>query len=518
MWEWIVPTIVVIILLLLIVRKMSPPKIQTTAFDLPPQASNWQQVLNVDAQRHAVQQWCTHQGYDYRVPTSTGDFGGCLYNKSSCLADSNPHWVHCTAITGTSGGIDHNGKPCSLNAKPYLEWDDNRGVCVQSFYPPALISGVCEARGLGPWYPGKLVCDASGYCQIDPNDAPTCQLTSDYCDRMGLDYSSSNQGDCTLSDAQNVIEGLIGKTVTRTVKRNTEAMIRECGDNVFSGRCAASIGTELTTFDQIALNTAESEFKGYMEEMKSKCSGDLYSGVDKFAGCAESLFPGFYIGQQAEHFVDGMLNGALGWIPGMPSDLIAKANGYIAKYGIIAFNAIVTVGQDAIKAFDIAGDIMYSALKKIGPVGTIISGAISNVIAFGEKMASIIANTAEEALHIFTNTIVPAAYHVFEAITDAVLHPKEFFTNIANDVAQFFQDPVGSIKSAITEIAKVGGEVLDAAKMVIHKLTEVASRVEAALASTLIDIANKIAEAFSTVGRDIASTYHAVKRFFESIF
>jgi phage-related protein len=140
------------------------------------------------------------------------------------------------------------------------------------------------------------------------------------------------------------------------------------------------------------------------------------------------------------------------------------------------------------------------------------------VIAFGEKMASIIANTAEEALHIFTNTIVPAAYHVFEAITDAVLHPKEFFTNIANDVAQFFQDPVGSIKSAITEIAKVGGEVLDAAKMVIHKLTEVASRVEAALASTLIDIANKIAEAFSTVGRDIASTYHAVKRFFESIF
>lgn len=487
------------------------------AFNLPTGSTNWQQILNTDAQRHAVKEWCTSQGYDYRLPTSSGDFGGCLYNQASCLADSNPHWVHCTPVTGTSGGIDHNGKPCDLNAKPYLEWNEGSKTCVQSFYPPALIAGVCEARGLGPWYPGTLDCDASGYCQLT-SDIPTCQLTSEYCDRMGLDYSSSSQGDCTLSDVQNVFEGLVGKTVTRTVKRNTEAMIRECGDNVLSANCALSIGTELTTFDQIALNTAESEFKGYMENMKVKCSGDLYSGIDKFAGCAESLFPGFYIGEQAEHFVDGMLNGALGWIPGMPSDLIAKANGYIAKYGTIAFNAIVTVGVDAVKAFDIAGDLMYAALDKIGPVGTIIAGAIKNVIAYGEKMASIIANTVQEALHIFSNTIVPAAYHVFEAITDAVLHPKEFFTNLGNDIDNFLKDPVGSIKNAITAIAKVGGEVLDAAKMVFNKLISVASTVEAALSAALVDIANHLIAAFNKVGNDLKSAYHAVKHFFESIF
>lgn len=498
--------------------------------------TDWTGALDLAAHRSATQKYCHNKGYDYRAPLDTGDQGVCLYNQTTCENDSNPHWVpNCTHVTGASdpkAGIDGNGNSCDFQQHPYLEWhtlSNGQGMCMNSSFPPSFITQLCQAKGLGGWYQGSPICDNSGYCQINSNDIPTCYLTEPYCDSMGLDYQSDGGlGDCNLSDWQNTVEGIFGKTVTRTLKRNTEAMIRECGDNFFSANCALSIGTELTTLDQIAINTVDKEFVGYINQMKQSCSGDIFSGIDSFAGCASSLFPGFYLGQQAEKFVDGMLDGALGWIPGVPHGLIEKFTGYVYKYGAVALNAAYHATIDAVVgAFDLAGDAAYYALDAIGlgAAGKYIQGAISNILVYGGKIANVIANVAKQAIQgaieLFTKTIAPEAAEVFHAVCDAVLHPKEFFTNVAKDIASFFTDPGTAIVNAISGLASVGGKILDAAKAVINRLRNIASTVWNAL-GPVADALNKVADAieneFKDIGNDIEGAVDAVGDFFSSIF
>lgn len=510
------------------------PSINT---QIQPQPSNipltdWTGSLNLDAQRYAVQNYCTLKGYDYEPPKDGNDYGHCLYNETTCKNDSNPHWVSCTPLstgaTGPSGGVDGNGKPCDLNERPYLEWHvdaSGKGRCMISHFPPSFIQNVCEAKGLGGWYPSKLQCDASGYCVIDPNDPPTCYLTEDYCDKMGLDYSSSRNGigDCTLSDWQNIVEGFAGKTVTRTFKKNTEAMIRECSDNPFSANCALSIGTELTTLDQIELTAVDTEFEGYMNSLRDNCGGDVFGSVDSFVKCGQNIFPGFFLTQQAVAFADGMLDGMLGWIPGMPSGLIGKALGYIQQYGELAAMAIFHAGEQAVQAFDIAGDAMANALSNIGlgGVGDVVRGVCRGVITFGKDMAGIVANVAKEALNIFANDIVPAAYHVFNAVVNAVLHPKDFFLNVAGQLENFVTDPIGTLKSAFKSIAQLGGQILDAAKAVINQLRNIASQLGDALkdlAEQLLDLAKSVEEAFKDIGNELKDLAEDIGGFFSSIF
>jgi hypothetical protein len=282
----------------------------------------------------------------------------------------------------------------------------------------------------------------------------------------------------------------------------------------------SSIGTEITTLDQIVLNTADTEFQGYMDNLKQQCSGNIYESIDSFASCSANLFPEFYLTEQGVQFADGMLNGALGWIPGIPSNLIQKAAGYISQYGKVALNALFHCGEDMIKAFDIAGDAAYYALDKVGlgAVGELVQGSVRNIIKFGKAMANIIANVTQEAISIFVNDIVPAAFHVFSAVTDAFLHPKEFFTNIVNNIGDFIKDPVGSIKSAIKAIANLGTSVYNAVKAVISKLVDVAKQVEQVLQDVLIDISKAIADAFVHLGNDIKDAAESIGHFFESIF
>lgn len=495
----------------------------------PASSQNWTGSLSKASQIYAMKTFCNQNGYDYFPPTSssTGEIGGCLYNKTTCEADSNPHWVSCQKNTG-GNYVDNNGKPCDPNQNPYLEWHvDNttgKGRCLVSTFPPNFITGVCEAQGLGSWYSGSPNCDSDGFCTINPNDPPTCKITENYCDSMGLDFENSNGlGDCNLNDWQNITESIFGKTVTRTFKRNIEAMIRECHDNPISANCALSIGTSLTTAGQIVLNTADKEFQGYMDNLKQACSGDIYSSIDSFTTCGASLLPGFYMSKQVLGFADGILDQALGWIPGVPSGLIGKALGYVGKYGQIAAKALFHAGELAVQAFDIAGDYAEAALNNIGlgASGALIGGAIKNIVNFGIGMAKIIAGVAQDVIHIFANDIVPAAYQAFHAITDAVLHPKEFFENIANGISNFIQDPIGSIKSAFTAISKIGKGVLDAAKMVANYLKDVAGQLGdlgKELANDLIDLANHLEKAFVDVANDIADVAEDTWNAIESLF
>lgn len=512
--------------------------------------SDWTGSLSHASQVYAMKSFCNLKGYDYFPPanTSTGEYGGCLYNETTCKADSNPHWVSCQlkgtrsasgtgytagdACTGgpycTGGYFDHDGNSCNINQNPYLEWHtDANGVgrCLVSTFPPSFIKGVCESQGLGGWYPGTPNCDSSGYCDINPNDIPTCILTSDYCDSMGLDYEHDTTngvdlGDCNLSDWQNIAEAIFGKTITRTFKRNAEAMIHECHDNPISANCALSIGTFLITDDQIIMATADKEFQGYMDNLKTACSGNIYSSFDSFANCGASLFPGFYLSKQVVGFADGMLDGMIGWIPGVPHGLIGKALGYVGKYGALAAQALFHAGEAAVHAFDVAGDYCQAALNNIGlgAEGRVVFGAISNIVNFGVGMAKVIAGVAKEAIEIFAQDIVPAAYHVFHAITDAVLHPKEFFNHVLNDLTNFISDPIGSIKGAFTTIANVGGKILDAAKMVANYLKNVAGKVLGQLGQDLADLAQHLEDAFKDIGNDIADGAKAAWDGFKSIF
>ncbi len=485
--------------------------------------TDWTGALNVQAQRYAVKQFCTQEGYDYSPPTNPNGYGECLYTEQTCKNDSNPHWVSCTPVTG-GGGVDPNGKPCDLNQRPYLEWQldaNQEGKCVISHFPPAFIQNLCEDKGLGKWHPGALLCDATGYCQINPDDIPTCKLTSEYCDRMGLDYQDAGGlGDCNLSDWQNVLEGVFGKTVTRTFKRNAEAMVRECSDSVFSANCAAGIGTELTTGGQIALETVDAELKGYMNHLRDVCSGDTFQSVEHFYACSTNLFPPFYLGEQAREFADGMLNGCLGWIPGMPKGLIGKGMALVGKFGILAVQALFHAGELAVQAFDIAGDLFFGALTVIGlgPVADIIRGACKAVIQFGARAAHVIANVANSVVHIFANTIVPAVFHAFEAVISAVLHPAAFFESIAADLATLINDPVGCITKAISAIVKLGGPFLNAARMVVNKLRLVAAAAISELSAQLHAIADALENSLSSFGSSLLGDIEQIGSAITSIF
>ncbi len=493
--------------------------------------TDWTGSLNHAAQLSAMKSFCNMKGYDYAPPgvTATGDYGSCLYNEQTCNADSNPHWVMCSQATGNY--VDSSGKPCDPNQMPYLEWhvsENGTGRCLVSNFAPGFITGVCEAQGLGGWYKGTPTCDSSGYCTINQNDLPTCILTPDYCDKMGLDYRrdmtssspSTDIGNCDLSDWQNITEGIFGKTITRTVKRNAEAMIRECHDNPLSANCALGIGQFALSGEEIALKTVDKEFQGYMDDLKTACSGNIYQSFDSFEKCGASLFPGFYLSKQLVTFTDGILDGMIGWIPGIPKGLIGKGIGYVGKYGEIAVKAIFHAGEQAIHAFDIAGDYCKAALENIGlgAEGKFIIGAISNIVKFGVGIAKVIAGVAKEAINIFVQDIVPVAYHVFHAVTDAVLHPKEFFGNIAKNVEKFFQNPQDAIKNAFTAIVGLSNKILSAVKMVVNYIRKVAGQILGEVGDALIDIAKHLESFFKDLGNDIKDVAERAWHGFESIF
>lgn len=475
---------------------------------------DWQASLALATQRATIKEYCTTKGYDYQAPTGCTDYGACVYTEKTCKNDSNPKWVVCV------NGLDKNGKKCDPNQRPYLEWHD--GKCTTSSFPPSFIQNVCDAKGLGGWYAGKLKCDSAGMCDLPTKskDMPTCEITEKYCDKLDMDYTSKDHGGCKLGEIQNIAEKVVGKTVTRRFKRNTEAMIRECKRDPFSANCALAIGTDSTTLDQIGIAATEQEFQNYMTTLKQKCSGNVMASTASFAECAENMFPGYMLSKQGIAFADNMLNGTVGWIPGVPSNLIAKAVGYMDKYGKVAINAIFHAGEAAVQAFDIAQDGMANALNSIGlgAAGEIIQGACQNVIVYGKQMTQIITSVAQSSIGIFVKVIAPLAFHTFKAVCDAVLHPVEFFENIGSDISGFFSDPLTSIKNAFTSIKNLGGKILDAVKMVINALKNVAEQLGGDIANDLLDVADHIATTFKSLGNDIGDAAKAAGSFFHNLF
>lgn len=527
---------------------------QLNNFNIPIVVNDWQDALAIDSHTYAMRNWCLDNGYDYVPPASTGDIGSCAYNQASCLADSNPNFqvcLPCPTVTGASGasvsslseianaisscaprmGLTVDGVPCSLDQKPYLEWvpsvaTGSNGVCLLSPYSLNIKQHLCDPVNLG-WNMGNFDCDSNGNCVIKSDykyDLPTCVITSDYCNNYGMDYSSDGPlGDCEINDAQNIAESIFGKTITRTFKINGENMVKQCESDFFSGNCAKAIGTTLGTLGEIGVATGQEIFTEVIDNAKDACAGDIYSSTDNFLKCQLAVAefnPAIFATVEGEKFVNNILNGALGWIPGMPSDLLNKAIGYIVKYGEVAFNAIVAVGAQAVHAFDIAGDAMSYALQKVG-LGSVASLA-STVIGFGVKAAKAVAILGSECLelleNVITQTIGPAVLTVITAVSSAFLHPVDFCKSLASDIVAFVKDPIGSIKSAFTAFINLGGEVLTTVKMVIsHLKTAVVGAVDA-IASALNDVINTLVNVVDKVVDDIEKAAEAIWHGIESIF
>lgn len=523
----IIVLVVIIILAIFFQKKKSSTSSPSISPLKPPSFKNWSDSLNHTAQLYTMKEYCNLKGYDYSPPdkSEVGEYGKCVYNEKTCKADSNPHWVMCS-LNSNGNYTDNSGKPCDVNQMPYLEWHkdaDGNGRCLVSNFAAGFIQNVCEAQGLGEWHQGESVCDKDGYCNINPNDIPTCVLTPDYCDTMGMDYSSkgtNGTGDCTMNDAQHIVEGLFGRTITRTIKRNGEAMVRQCRHEPLSANCALGVGNFLNTGNQIVINTVDKELQGYMDNLKVSCSGNIYQNFDSFAKCGASLFPQFYLSKQVVAFTDRVLDGMIGWIPGVPHAMIEKGLGYIGKYGEVAVKALYHAGEDAIHAFDIAGDYTERALKNIGlgAEGRIFGGAIKNIIKFGIGMAKTIASVAQESIHIFAESIAPAVYHVFHSVTEAVLHPKEFFNHVGKDIQKFIRDPIGSLKDAFSEISKISSKIFHAVRMVVNYLKDVALKVLGELKDILLDIAKHIEKVFKDVGNDIADVAKGAWKKFKHLF
>jgi hypothetical protein len=342
-------------------------------------------------------------------------------------------------------------------------------------------------------------------------------LSKEYCDSMGLDYANSGgKGDCTISEGQKIVEDIFGKTVTRTFKRNTEAMIKDCSSNVFSAKCASGIGTDLGTLDEISLNVIDEEFKGFVDKMKKNCNGNIYASTSSFGKCAESMLPNLYISEQGFKFAKGMFDGALGWTH-IPA-LMGKATTIVTKYGTKTLKYLFIGGEDFINSVDVAGDAVISALDNAGPVGQITAGICKNVVAFGRQMAVIIANVAQESIHVFTQVIAPVAFHVFHAFISAALHPAELLKNVAADAENFFINPVESLGKAITALGSIGKKVLKAVKMVLTYLTGIISQVVGKLVDDLKNMIDVIGETFKNIGDDIKDEAEAVGNALKHLF
>lgn len=498
----------------------SPPSL------VPNVKVNWQELLNIQSHRHTIKEYCTSKGYDYEPPKDDLSYGNCLYTQDTCNADSNPHWVSCIADKDGKG-TDPEGKPCDLNQHPYLEWHtlpNGTGMCLNSQFPPSFIKNVCEGKGMGEWYKGTPDCDNDGYCTLKSSDLPSCTIKADYCDSFEMDYDSSGLGDCDVSDWQNVLESVAGKTFVRTWKRNTENMIRECRDDVFSANCAKGIGEEITTGPQIALNTLDSELKTWQQGMKDACSGDVFGSTENFGKCAYNILPVAMLQEQMSKMGDSMINGALGWIPGVPKDLnlISKFNALQAKYGLVAINAVFHAGEDAIKCFDLAGDHLYKALDNLGPVGQVsgmlIKGVVANVLKYGKIMAGIISNVVGGAIQIFLNVVAPVVFYTLHAVISAVLHPLEFLNALASDLNKIITDPIGSLSYAIDEVSKLGAPALNAVKKVGNYLKDLDGKLSIEIGQDIKKIVDKLENAFNGVKDDTENAGKAIGKAFESIF
>ena len=118
----------------------------------------------------AYAQVCTENGGH-----SIGTDGACSFTEADCI----PRWPMLAGDT-------------------YFEWNKTNSVCETR---PSAMRTKCETLGMGVTY--------------NP-DTESCNITDTYCRRFGTDDGLVN-GDCKISEAENIAETIFGTAFTRSI-------------------------------------------------------------------------------------------------------------------------------------------------------------------------------------------------------------------------------------------------------------------------------------------------------------
>jgi len=151
---------------------------------------------DVTAHKYATYKWCKSNFYDVDIPDDPELPWSCKMTKEACeYKASDP------SATGT-----------------YI-WDSSLNKCISVKLKE--IENICkyldpDGRVGLTYVPPQFSCDIStGICVTTKE--PSCRIPKSYCDSKGVSYDPTGNGDCYLSNSQDVAEMILGSKFIRGI-------------------------------------------------------------------------------------------------------------------------------------------------------------------------------------------------------------------------------------------------------------------------------------------------------------
>jgi hypothetical protein len=362
------------------------PSYQTNPFTNNPVLSQ----LDNDAHRFALQSWCTAQGLSYDGRTN------------SCTAKDS---LKCAARSNPAASLKDLTK---FHARPPLIWTGTQ--CVRTYGN----ANLCSNNDLPYVATARVRCDDNEVCTAPAAAAPTCKLTRAYCNAKGVDFNGTGNGDCVLKVGQHIAEMIVGKTVTRTVRRRLESTYHSCEQ----GGPLSPICQDAVILYALGEVVVESVYEGYkqtIQKFNKSCIHGTSNAGRRVMDCVLdtlNFWPGFWLTDQCNN----MLNGMFSLIPGWPIRLQFPIwISFIAPYAGKALDAIFKWGQAAGEAIYQAGEVAVRALE----------------VAYDQTLSTF--EDAGEALAAATGQFVDSVGNIAAAIARA---GRDFAQHVVNIAAQ----------------------------------------------------------------------------------
>jgi hypothetical protein len=298
-----------------------------------------------------------------------------------------------------------------------------------------------------PYVPADVKCDEKGLCTA--SNKPTCTITPSYCQNKGADYESGGNGNCAIGNAQSIVEGVFGETITRSYKRSVQNLINDCkASGPLSIACVKGSAALLSTADKILYDAGVVAFNDAVQTFKNKCLSNTIETGNECLQCIYStadLYPSFWLADKATDLLNGILL-SLGF-PNVKQivlqaifDYGGKALDAVFKFGEKAGEAIFHGGRDAIQAIENVGQLTLNTF-----LGAQIGDALTKYT--GEFLSSV-----EQASLFVAETGVKAAFALVDKVGEDAI-------NVTTLLFKAFQNGAASMCNYIAEA--VGGKGSD---------------------------------------------------------
>ena len=266
----------------------NPDKIQKASIDaylvkrksavIVEQNENNLKLLDGDAHQVAMKEYCKKSSGKLIIDEDSALIS-CEFTQESCEKQNN-----LVTKTDENGYTFYDG-----NKSKYFEWHNDK--CIKT-YP--LAKGICDFQYNFVYDKGDIVCDnkSLGRCKALRN--PTCFISSDYCRTMGLEHESAGGfGDCYNPLWQDILENLLGTTITRKYKEVINNLINNCKNDPFSSDCAKSAAIAAFpayTLGIIAKDTAFKFFPERWNELIGACGAVDGTSSEDIINCALAFY------------------------------------------------------------------------------------------------------------------------------------------------------------------------------------------------------------------------------------